>query len=333
MAKNEILRFCENDIGTNLLSQEEYQKDAHRLIGNQPGIARSALVNKMLRQSATIAAGVGEFIKDLGHDCTDNDSPQTISQNLREGFTIYGRVPVAVADKNNKPNEITATFDVPVSLTNGMLVVVRARYASTGAVTFAPNGLDAKPVYKDNGVALASGDISGESHWLELCFDKELDKWCLTNPTMNATIKQMANFLYPIGCIFTSSDENFDPNVTFGGVWEELPPGYFLESQKKDGEMLFNFRKGVPEKENKVGKFEVATEIDLAQGFERSNEVSVDDYGKAYISGFVKYQEIAGGNTTFPSEFTMRTATFGADVAKPNSFGVVYWLRKELFNG
>lgn len=64
MATNEILQFAETDTGTNLLTQAEYLADAQRPIGNQPGVARSKLVNKALRQSSLIAAAVAQFIAD-----------------------------------------------------------------------------------------------------------------------------------------------------------------------------------------------------------------------------------------------------------------------------
>ena len=64
MATNEILQFAETDTGTNLLTQAEYLADAQRPIGNQPGVARSKLVNKALRQSSLIASGIAEFLAD-----------------------------------------------------------------------------------------------------------------------------------------------------------------------------------------------------------------------------------------------------------------------------
>lgn len=62
---NEILRFCQNDITTNLLSQSEYNSDSQRPIGNQPGIARARLVNKVLRQTSTVSAGLAQWLADL----------------------------------------------------------------------------------------------------------------------------------------------------------------------------------------------------------------------------------------------------------------------------
>lgn len=62
MAVNEILQFASTDTGTNLLTQAEYAADAQRVTGNQPGIARSKLVNKAARQANLMAAGLGQFI-------------------------------------------------------------------------------------------------------------------------------------------------------------------------------------------------------------------------------------------------------------------------------
>lgn len=84
MATNEILQFAENDTGTNLLTQAEYLADAQRPIGNQPGVARSKLVNKVLRQSSLIAAAVGQFIAEgQANDVVDSATVGDVSAWLR----------------------------------------------------------------------------------------------------------------------------------------------------------------------------------------------------------------------------------------------------------
>lgn len=65
MATNEILPFASTDTGTNLLSQAAYSADAERTVGNTTGaVARAELVNKAMRQSSVIAAGLAKFIAD-----------------------------------------------------------------------------------------------------------------------------------------------------------------------------------------------------------------------------------------------------------------------------
>jgi len=75
MATNKILKFAEMDTTANLLTDSEYSADAQRIVGNQPGVARSKLVNKALRQSSAIAAAVAQFIADNQlSDVKDSDS-------------------------------------------------------------------------------------------------------------------------------------------------------------------------------------------------------------------------------------------------------------------
>lgn len=181
MATNEILQFAETDTGTNLLTQAEYLADSQRPIGNQPGVARSKLVNKALRQSSLIAAGIAEFLADnQSNNITDSLTPQNIADYMAAVVRSIG-IPTAVAD--GTADAITADFTPNVALTNGTTVIVRAGAANaTTTPTFAPDGLAAKTIVKGNNLALAAGDIAGAGHWLEMNFDTTLDKWVLQNP-------------------------------------------------------------------------------------------------------------------------------------------------------
>lgn len=88
MATNEILQFASTNTGTNLLTQAEYTADAQRPTGNQPGIARSKLVNKVLRQASLLSAGLAEFIADYqSNDVTDSLTPQQIADYLFQAIT------------------------------------------------------------------------------------------------------------------------------------------------------------------------------------------------------------------------------------------------------
>lgn len=181
MATNEILRFAETDTGTNLLTQAEYLADSQRLIGNQPGVARSKLVNKALRQSSLIAAGIALFLADnQSNNITDGLTPQNIADYMATVVRSIG-IPMAVA--GGTANAITADFTPNVALTNGTTVIVRAGAANTTTTpTFAPDGLPAKTIVKGANTPLAAGDIAGAGHWLEMNFDAVLDKWVLQNP-------------------------------------------------------------------------------------------------------------------------------------------------------
>ena len=86
MAENLILPFAYAD-GANVMSQGDYQADNHRLVGNQPGIARSALVNKAAHQAATIVAGLGQFMADKqAVNVTDDKTPAEIAAMLEDAL-------------------------------------------------------------------------------------------------------------------------------------------------------------------------------------------------------------------------------------------------------
>lgn len=110
MATNEILPFASTNTGTNLLTQAEYLADAQRTTGNQPGIARSKLVNKSLRQASLLAAGLAEFIADYqANNVTDSLTPQNIADYLLAAIqanipvvpdasdTVKGKIEIATA--------------------------------------------------------------------------------------------------------------------------------------------------------------------------------------------------------------------------------------------
>lgn len=110
MATNEILPFAVTNTGTNLLTQAEYSADEQRSTGHQPGIARSKLANKAMRQASLLAAGLAEFIADYqANNVTDSLTPQQIADYLLAAInanipvvpdastTVKGKIEIATA--------------------------------------------------------------------------------------------------------------------------------------------------------------------------------------------------------------------------------------------
>lgn len=84
---NEILKFAETDNGTNLLTQVEYDGDAQRPIGNQAGIARSKLVNKVLRQTTFMSKVFGDYLsQQTGDDILDNADDTALLDIMTQAF-------------------------------------------------------------------------------------------------------------------------------------------------------------------------------------------------------------------------------------------------------
>lgn len=61
MGNSSILPFA-TGLGANVLSDAAYAADPQTVIGQQPGLAKSAQNNKVLRQATVIAAAVAQFI-------------------------------------------------------------------------------------------------------------------------------------------------------------------------------------------------------------------------------------------------------------------------------
>ena len=43
--------------------------------------------------------------------------------------------------------------------------------------------------------------------------------------------------IYPVNSIYLTIDSNFNPNISFGGSWELLPPNKCLQTTDSGGEI------------------------------------------------------------------------------------------------
>lgn len=98
-ATNEILVFANTDTGTNLLTQAEYSADTQRTNGNQPGTARSKLVNKVLRQTSIVSAGLSQFLADLQATAiTDGLTPTEYAGLIEDAMSAFFDAKLAAAE-------------------------------------------------------------------------------------------------------------------------------------------------------------------------------------------------------------------------------------------
>ncbi len=184
MATNEILVAVETDTGTNLLTQAEYLADAQRLIGNQPGIARSKLVNKILRQTSLIAAAVAQYI--AGRQAV-NVTDSLTSANL----ALY----LHTAMNNANTGEVTGVADAilvgfapAATAFQAGLIYWKADFSNaTTTPTLARDALAAKTIVKGPNLPLAADDIRAGMIMVSY-YDSVLDKEVLINPTTGVSI-------------------------------------------------------------------------------------------------------------------------------------------------
>ena len=136
---NEILQFASQDTGSNLLTQSEYDGDAQRVIGHQPGIARSRLENKVLRQCSTMSAGLAEFmLRNQDGSITDGMTPQEVADALTTaiggaGGTRMNRVNASII---NNTTQGKTRIDIPNNLVSLVDVVGDSFTITIGLIRF-----------------------------------------------------------------------------------------------------------------------------------------------------------------------------------------------------
>jgi hypothetical protein len=81
MATNDFIGFASRG-SANVMSQADYAAAIEQGNGVQPGMASSALANKVWRQGANMAAVIGELIKNHGIDALDNGDLATLYNAL-----------------------------------------------------------------------------------------------------------------------------------------------------------------------------------------------------------------------------------------------------------
>lgn len=146
MATNEILQFASTDTGTNLLTQAEYAADAQRVTGNQPGIARSKLVNKAARQANLMASGLGHFIAQYqANNVVDTLSASQIADYLYNA--LIGSLAVTPPQFDNDTSLATTAF-------------VQRALGNVGAVNYVMNSTTTIPSSKVGQTYISGGSTN-----------------------------------------------------------------------------------------------------------------------------------------------------------------------------
>ncbi len=187
MAINEFKPFAAT-ADANVQEQADYEQSEIIRAGFKTGLARSAEVNKAIRQATSITAAVAEFTAEKsGKDMLDDGNIATIKANFETALSAVSTLLVAQAEGEN--DALTGRFTPEVKeLKNGLMVHVRAKEKNlTKTPGFKADATEAKTIVKGNNLALAQGDIAGAGHWLEMQYDEALDKWVLLNPAKGIT--------------------------------------------------------------------------------------------------------------------------------------------------
>ncbi|WAW06773.1 phage tail protein [Oxalobacter formigenes] len=198
MAINEFKPFAAT-ADANVQDQADYEQSEIIRAGFRTGLARSAEVNKAIRQATSITAAVAEFTAEKsGKDMRDDGNIQTMKANFETALSAV--FTLLVAQAKGESDVLTGKFTPEVKeLKNGLMVHVRAKEKNlTKTPVFKADAMEAKTIVKGNNLALADGDIAGAGHWLEMQYDEALDKWVLMNPARGIMSQQSG---VPVGTI------------------------------------------------------------------------------------------------------------------------------------
>lgn len=116
---------------------------------------------------------------DTGKSCQLYDAlKMIIDERVASGTVfLYGKA-------TGSSDAITVTMPRTVTLTDGLVIYVRAQYANaTTAPTLQVEGTNRKAIVKGNNQPLALGDITGAGFVMHLTYDSAFDRWILLNPS------------------------------------------------------------------------------------------------------------------------------------------------------
>ncbi len=157
MPTNNFLTFCPTDTGTNLTAQADYAVDADRTSGNKPGIARSALNNKALRQANFLTSQLAQLISD--QTVTDLlDDADTVSLLAKMNAVVVPIAPVVTKyTTGSGSHNISYVFFI-----TSANATIGATYTNN-SVTFTVSATIAaqkKIILTGSGAPLASGTLT-----------------------------------------------------------------------------------------------------------------------------------------------------------------------------
>jgi hypothetical protein len=145
---NDFLQYCSTDTGTNLESQSDYLIDADRISGNKPGVAKSALVNKALRQANYITSQIAQYLADkTGSNLVDNATPAQLLAQINASILPLTPTVTSMLSGSGTFNATYWFFIATGSATagatytnNGVTFTVKATVASAVRISLSGNG-------------------------------------------------------------------------------------------------------------------------------------------------------------------------------------------------
>ncbi len=158
MATNDFLPFATAG-GANVLAQSDWLALAARLSGYTAGVANSSQINKGLRQSAAVAAMIGQFINDYGGlDALDDGNIANLVRDFTRSIQA-GKFAYAVATGTANAWVVAPTPALAAYAAGRVLNIIAPATNTSTTVNMNVSGLGNRQIKKADGSDPAIGDL------------------------------------------------------------------------------------------------------------------------------------------------------------------------------
>lgn len=160
--ENDFIPFAVGG-SANVISQATYAADTTLTQGGfTAGIATSAQLNKVWRQSSIMAAVIASFIvAETGQTAIDDGTTATLLANFTNAVNAASKNKIVLTDTGTA-NAYAAANPVPLTAlptSTGFTQTVKIAHLNTGTSTYAPDGLATAPIYGLGGAVLQGGEL------------------------------------------------------------------------------------------------------------------------------------------------------------------------------
>lgn len=140
----------------------------------------------------------------------------------------------------------------------------------------------------------------------------------------NSVMRALFDFIHPVGSYYETSDTAFDPNVTWGGTWEQVESGRFLQATTDTSKVGDTVNAGLP---NITGSVQPAhgksVWVETVGG-----SGAFYNYSYATNCGVLSYSSTAGGNNSIAFDASRSNSIYGnSTTVQPPSILVFIWHR------
>lgn len=140
----------------------------------------------------------------------------------------------------------------------------------------------------------------------------------------NSVMRALFDFIHPVGSYYETSDTAFDPNVTWGGTWEQVESGRFLQATTDTSKVGDTVNAGLPNITGSVqpghGKSVWVETVGGSGAFY--------NYSYATNCGVLSYSSTAGGNNSIAFDASRSNSIYGnSTTVQPPSILVFIWHR------